>query len=665
MKNYVAASEYEAQFWILLRDILVSLDKVKYNTTSLTDNLAPGKGQKEINVEVENIIESVQHLISNMNIIKDDVNNRTESSITLLSRKDDLARQIEESTQSLEMHFNKEKLAEEMFSKSQFLDIESEKSKRRLVMKALNSQKSIARLQEQVSLLSGLVKQPSSAKSTAPFSRVQRRRPKKTPDVTGTKLVFQSLKNGFERTRKLRDTTENLSNEVDSYLQENVGDTAIDTPRQSSSARSRRNKKRIEPLPFSSPSSFASASKAKQDVPTMSTIKALRTLKKKHHVAVKRFERRDLNFSSDKNGDNLRDAQSWRSKTSSQLMNTSRSLNTSRIGMPLAASNSQGSKERSLVIEKSRDGWNNTDTRLVESTQLNLPTSLKQIDADKAANQALAPFGVTPELMSSVQKIKERSVVRNKAPSEANLKKGTIAKLPGGYPPVSSKAPTPFGAPGGSKEEAKPSSSMAFPPMSKTAPKLFSEKGQSKNIESTSIKAAEASAMAPLAAKKSRGAAAFPPLSAKAPTPFGGSKSAKSADLKSADKKESSSGLFGFSKPTQTKDDNDKKDEPKQTSSATFGFGKTAQSKNGTEKKDESKPSTEIFGGMMGMSNALDVPASKPTQGTSTVPQSSGDTNKADYKAILTQFYTTHNASKAGEVDKTLQKYKVSHIHIT
>jgi hypothetical protein len=267
--------------------------------------------------------------------------------------------------------------------------------------------------------------------------------------------------------------------------------------------------------------------------------------------------------------------------------------------------------------------------------------------------------------MSSVQKIKERSVVRNKAPSEANLKKGTIAKLPGGYPPVSSKAPTPFGAPGGSKEEAKPSSSMAFPPMSKTAPKLFSEKGQSKNIESTSIKAAEASAMAPLAAKKSRGAAAFPPLSAKAPTPFGGSKSAKSADLKSADKKESSSGLFGFSKPTQTKDDNDKKDEPKQTSSATFGFGKTAQSKNGTEKKDESKPSTEIFGGMMGMSNALDVPASKPTQGTSTVPQSSGDTNKADYKAILTQFYTTHNASKAGEVDKTLQKYKVSHIHIT
>jgi hypothetical protein len=48
------------------------------------------------------------------------------------------------------------------------------------------------------------------------------------------------------------------------------------------------------------------------------------------------------------------------------------------------------------------------------------------------------------------------------------------------------------------------------------------------------------------------------------------------------------------------------------------------------------------------------------TQQTSAILQkSSGSANDIDFKSILTQFYIKHNASKKGEVAKSLQKYKV------
>jgi hypothetical protein len=47
------------------------------------------------------------------------------------------------------------------------------------------------------------------------------------------------------------------------------------------------------------------------------------------------------------------------------------------------------------------------------------------------------------------------------------------------------------------------------------------------------------------------------------------------------------------------------------------------------------------------------------TQQTSAILQkSSGSANDIDFKSILTQFYIKHNASKKGEVAKSLQKYK-------
>jgi len=79
--------------------------------------------------------------------------------------------------------------------------------------------------------------------------------------------------------------------------------------------------------------------------------------------------------------------------------------------------------------------------------------------------------------------------------------------------------------------------------------------------------------------------------------------------------------------------------------------------------KKEEKPkrsSGGMFGGFTVMRNALDATTSTSTQQTSDILQkSSGSANDVDLKSVLTQFHIKLNASKKGEVAKSLQKYKV------
>ena len=158
--------------------------------------------------------------------------------------------------------------------------------------------------------------------------------------------------------------------------------------------------------------------------------------------------------------------------------------------------------------------------------------------------------------------------------------------------------------------------------------------------------------------KKPTESVAFPPLSAKAPTPFGRAVGTKTGDSKKVDKNESSGAIFGLSKASPSKIDNSKKDEAQQN---VFTKAVGSGSKDLSKKDEKPKSSSGgMFGGFTGMNNALDATTSTSTQQTSAITQkSSGSANDTDFKSILTQFYTKHNASKVGEVDKTLQKYKV------
>ena len=508
-KIYVAASEYEAQFWSLVRDTESFLSDVSTQEESLTDS--PTLVEK-LHDNVEDIVRSIEKLSSSMNIVQDGLHEQREGSILLLSRRDDLARQIEESQQILKLHFDLDFSSESTVSKSQSLDIESEKTRRQLVGKTLDMQKSISRLREQISLLSRMMPAPSPVKSSI-FSWTPSRRTRKFTGVTGTRALLESLKSGYDRSKHLEDASKNLSSKVDASISIRSSFASDISIVEKASNRGRCNKTKISALPFSSPVSFAKTAKSKG---TISTTKVLRLLKQNHQIKPKKFDRHDLDFNSERKEGKPLDTYSWRSNNSSKLMGT------------LGSAKSQSSALLKLSVGSTRNAWQSTDLKSMNSTKLSLPTTLKQIDAKSAAKQALVPFGTSPDKMSSVHKINQRqqqSMDEMVAAKEGHGKgRGTTSSSTSISNLLSSSK--------GPRSESSQHPVNSFTALGKSSMKFVPE-----TIESD----------APRDRKKSDQTSkvpAFPPLSAKAPTLFG----SKKKDLKMKEQKEGlSSGIFGKS----------------------------------------------------------------------------------------------------------------------
>jgi len=613
-KSYLAASEYEAQFWTLLKGHDKLLLEVKIVSST---NIEPGFQR-----EVENIVESIEKLNSDKSMMDSKICSSKELSILLLSRKDDLERQLEESKQILTAHIDRKDLIEDSASKSYALDLESEKTRRRLVNKALCTQKCLARLNDAVKLLNSIVKKPASTQASS-FSWTPSRQAKRPVETKGPKVIFEHLKTGYDRTKRLEDTAKYLHCRVEEYSK-GSDDSALVAPK-SLVVRNRRGRRTITALPFSSPTSFAKSSKSHSSK-GLSAVEALQSLKKCHRVNPKQFEVRHLHMHSVEKESNTA-LPSWRSNNSSQLMGlSSPMINTSSSTMTHLQN-----VNRALATseETARMGWTSTDVKAMELAKLSLPTSLQRIDASKAAKEALVPFGVTPEKMSSVRKTLQRGLnmpdssttVKSFATSTVSTNTGTTVgtkkSSSASFPPMSSKAPTPFGGQSGSSKA--PPSSGVYPPMSKSAPKPFTSKSESK----------ETAALQKPSTDTKTSSSAFPPMSSKAPTPFGASASAKT--------------------DVATKE----LQKPSIAGNASFSFAKKSEPKEANTSK-ESK-GTGLLGGMGTLGSALGDTGVKQS------PFGSASSTAAhDYKAILTKFYQTHNTSKVSEVEKTLQKYKVS-----
>ena len=617
-KSYLAASEYEAQFWTLLKDHDKLLLEVK---TLSSTNVA-----LDFQREVERIVESIEKLNSDKSMMDSKICSSKELSILLLSRKDDLERQLEESKQILTAHVDRNDLIEDSASKSYALDLESEKTRRRLVNKALSTQKCLARLNDAVKLLNSIVRKPASTQASV-FSWTPSRHAKRTVETKGPKVIFEHLKTGYDRTKRLEDTAKSLHCRVEEYSR-GSDDSALVAPKPLV-VRDRRGRRKITALPFSSPTSFAKSFKSHSSK-GLSAVEALQSLKQCHHVNPKQFEVRHLHMHSVEKESNTA-LPSWRSNNSSQLMGlSSPMINTSSSTM---AQLQNVNRALATSEEIARTGWTSTDVKAMELAKLSMPTSLQHIDAGKAAKEALVPFGVTPEKMSTVRKTLRRGL--NTSDSSATVKSfatstvstntaatvGTKKSSSASFPPMSSKAPTPFGGQQGSGKA--PLSSGVYPPMSKS-PKPFASKPESK----------QATALEKPSTDANTSSSAFPPMSSKAPTPFGNTASAKTEEPKKEDQKPSIAG------------------------NASLSFAKQSEPKEANTPK-ESK-GTGLFGTMGALGSAL---------GDTGVEQSPfGSASSAathDYKDILTKFYQTHNNSKVSEVEKTLQKYKVSFLKCT
>eukprot|EP00957_Ditylum_brightwellii_P035420 2685508-Ditylum_brightwellii.AAC.1 len=193
---------------------------------------------------------------------------------------------------------------------------------------------------------------------------------------------------------------------------------------------------------------------------------------------------------------------------------------------------------------------------------------------------------------------------------------GAVAASAGSYPPLSTKAPTPFTASSTTKAKAAPQCSGSDE-KKPTAPSTKSMFGA-----------------------VTTGAGSYPPLSTKAPTPFTASSANKASTAPS-----SSTTPFSFLTPPN-KSPFTMTNAGSATSTAPFSFSSLSQPKTTFEKDD--KPTTTTT------QNDHDK---KPSPSKQPQQDKQEDTANPHYQKLY-DFYKKYNPSKIPTISKTLDTYK-------
>jgi hypothetical protein len=255
---------------------------------------------------------------------------------------------------------------------------------------------------------------------------------------------------------------------------------------------------------------------------------------------------------------------------------------------------------------KPRSGWDrasNVDQNRAKQMPLSVPRDLKEVTVSAVSRPTLAALGTTPEKVQASLDVKNNDAVARTPPRQ-----------PKGIPSSSSSS---------ASFQLKKPSAAAFPPMSTKAPTPFSQK--SERTPSTTL-------------SKSGDSSSYPPLSAIAPKPFSTKSSAGAAVAKKVEPSKSES------KPVVAASSSEKITPNKDVSS---GFGDMKGLGN----------SLLSLGGSTDLKAKNASPFAPAKPGSSTTMEGSAT---PDFKAILTSFYQKHNPTKLSEVDKHLERYKVS-----
>ena len=550
--------------------------------------------------------------------IESKVTDQNERAIFLLSRKDDLQRQVSEA-ESLINEQLRDRDGGNLL-RNQPLDAETEKTRRHLAASALETQHSIANVKDRICLLRDILQAQEVKPARSAFSFGS---PRSAPNhkLKAQRTLKENVLRGYERAQQLSKTADTLQKRV-----QEASDAVPGASGASALTSARKSRSRITALPvsFASPSAVAKrraqkkAAKETEDITqSQSGVEnALRTLgRSQHSIPVKKFSRRGI-VGTDPSQMRGAAATDWRSKgATSQLMGSTTSTPLPKMGalMTVAATPSASTPSRSLFTpppasstgkERSVD-WNaKTD---VDQTKFNrlqaslkMPSSVKTITSEDAARKALQPFGTDPERTAKAREVKAREGTQAAAASAASESK----------PPSTIK-----------KKPSTTAAAGAFPPMSSTAPVPFSLKvsddggGGKKKVD------------------------AFPPMSAKgpSPSPFGAKKDG-----------DAPSGLT----PKAAFSSAGKKDAGGLTSGNLFGLTRPDSAK----KDAEAKPFGSGGGGLSGFGGDLGSALGGPSDAASTPSKPAAGT--PNYSALLTEFFQTHNPSKVGNVDKVLIKYK-------
>jgi hypothetical protein len=190
------------------------------------------------------------------------------------------------------------------------------------------------------------------------------------------------------------------------------------------------------------------------------------------------------------------------------------------------------------------------------------------------------------------------------------------------YPPMSTKAPAPFGGAKTSTSSATPSTGKASNPFSGVS-------------------------LVPSATEGSAPSSSYPPMSTKAPTPFGGAKTSTSSTTPSTGK--SSNPFSGVSLvPSATKGSAPSSSYPPMSTKAPTPFGSF-----------QAKSSERSYPPMSSIApTPLGVVSFAKNASTQQTPTTEAIAGGESYRNRLIVFYKVHNSSKLDTVDSTLEKYK-------
>jgi len=603
VSKYEAATEYEAELWRGVVEFDKSLSSVNDLAKSLTDTKL-SKENAALEQKIERMIDTCDQARSMAMAVDDKVATQSDRAVFLLSRKDDLQRQISEA----ERLINQQLRAQEGGSllRDQPLDAETEKTRRHLASSALETQHSIANVKDRLCLLRDVLQARETKPPRSAFSFGS---PRNAPDhkLKAQRSLKQGVLRGYERAQQLSKTAEELQQRVKEAADAIPGASGASAP-----TSARKSRSRITPLPvnFTSPTAMAkrqaqkkaaAATKETEDIGKKQSAveNAIRALSQSHHsVSVKKFSRRGI-IGSDPSQLRGGDAGDWRAKgATSQLMGSTTATPLPKMGALVSAATTPSSStpSRSLFTPppasstgKGRSADWNAKTDIDQSkfnslqASLQMPSTVKTITSTDAARRALQPFGTDPEKTAKAQEVKAREDRQAAAESAAPVPGAGEFSIPS---TIKKKKPSTTGAAGG-----------------------------------------------------------FPPMSSAAPTPF----SLKTGDGAAKKDDDAPSGLT----PKAASGSAAKKDSGSLTSGNLFGLTRPDSSKKDAETK---KPFGGSGGGLSGFGGDLGSALGGTTTDVSTPSKPAAAT--PDYSALLTEFFNTHNPSKVGNVDKVLTKYK-------
>jgi Ca2+-binding EF-hand superfamily protein/uncharacterized membrane protein YgcG len=588
--------EVEVRFAALVRN----MDSTLVQVSGLQEATDPNKFDKRI----EKLVGSIQVFRLACIDIDAALSKQSQENAFLLSRKTDASRQTNEARRLIDEHLIQKGKGASNVAETQPLDFESEQRRRSYAASAMQVSGQIKRVNESAKMLE------SSCSSTK----------------AGTTALLTSLMDCYKKSRAFEQTLFRIDSKITASSRSipmqlpAAPGSKNETPKgrstyglTSPSTSSKREKLRPLPIPavFSSPNSnrvlkdnnfsletekWRSIEYSLQNLGSertktiklggVSTLKALSTPTFEQNTTVRKDRGTSLLLSP---------------QPAQTTFEGSYSGNTTSVALfsPPSATKSRSAWDRPSSVDQSR----------AKQMSLSTPRDLKEVTVADASRAALAAYGTTPEKVKASLEVKK---------SEGAVKS----------PIRQSRSPLPSSSEGQDRN-GKNSSSVAFPPLPTKAPTPFS---QNVGVASGST-------------PKDEIASSHPLIPETAPKPFSGLSAASTGRLTPSKKEEPTT-------PEVKKDPNvslgkTSSGGDKAGASVFGGITNLGDSLFSLAGKTDSKPSDSSFGFKS---------ASSHPQGLTSTSGSSG----LDFKQVLTSFYQKHNPSKLGEVDKTLEKFKVS-----